>query len=260
MKCAGEIGATRAISTQEFIRNRPAYAQLSREIPRPVKALLIEDEPKIALYTAKALTSAGYTVTSIAHGDEGFAAATSNPYDVIILDIGLPGRSGLEILAGVRERSIATPVLILTARGEVKDRIRGLELGADDYLAKPFAMEEMLARVKSLTRRKGADASPLMRVADLMLNDTTRVVTRAGKKITLSLREFDVLRFLMQHSGRPVTRTELCEHVWKSALDNETNAVDVYIQRIREKVDADFPVKLIRTLRGTGYTIEAPAA
>ena len=224
-----------------------------------MKALLIEDEPKISLYTAKALKAAGYTVTAIAHGDEGFTAATSNPYDVIILDLGLPGRSGLEILKGVRDRSIATPVLILTARGEVKDRIRGLEQGADDYLAKPFATEEMLARVQALVRRKGADASPLMRVGDLMLNDTTRVITRAGKKLTLSLREFDVLRFLMQHAGRPVTRTELCEHVWKSALDNETNAVDVYIQRIREKVDADFPVKLIKTLRGTGYTISESA-
>ena len=229
------------------------------KIPRPVKALLIEDEPKISFYTAKALSSAGYEVTVIAHGDEGFTAATSNPYDVILLDLGLPGRTGLEILTGIRERSITTPVLILTARGGVKDRIRGLELGADDYLAKPYAMEELLARLKALTRRKGADSSPLLRVADLLLNDTTRTVTRAGKSLTLSQREFDVLRYLMQHTGRPVTRTELCEHVWKSALDNETNAVDVYIQRIREKMDAGFPVKLIKTLRGTGYVMNEEA-
>ncbi len=222
---------------------------------RHVKVLLIEDEPKIALYTTKALKAAGHEVTVIAHGDEGFTAATSNPYDVILLDLGLPGRSGLEILAAVRQRSIATPVLILTARGGLKDRIRGLELGADDYIPKPFAMEELMARIGAITRRKGADSSPLLRVEDLILNETTRTLTRAGKKLTLSQREFDVLRYLMANAGRPITRTQLCEHVWKSALNNETNAVDVYIQRIREKVDADFPVKLIRTLRGTGYVI-----
>ena len=220
-----------------------------------MKLLLIEDEPKIALYTAKALTKAGFEVTAIADGTEGFKAATSNPYDVILLDLGLPGRSGLEILAAVRQRSIATPVLILTARGGVKDRVQGLELGADDYIPKPFAMEELVARIGAIVRRKGADRSPLLRVEDLILNETTRTITRAGKKLTLSQREFDVLRYLMANAGRPVTRTQLCEHVWKSALNNETNAVDVYIQRIRDKVDADFPVKLIRTLRGTGYVI-----
>ena len=220
-----------------------------------MKVLLIEDEPKISLYTTKALVKAGHEVTAIADGTEGFTAATSNPYDVILLDLGLPGRSGLEILAAVRQRSIATPVLILTARGGVKDRIQGLELGADDYIPKPFAMEELMARIGAITRRKGLDSSPLLRVEDLILNETTRTITRAGKKLMLSQREFDVLRYLMANAGRPITRTQLCEHVWKSALNNETNAVDVYIQRIRDKVDADFPVKLIRTLRGTGYVI-----
>lgn len=220
-----------------------------------MKLLLIEDEPKIALYTTKALTKAGYEVTAIADGTEGFKAAISNPYDVILLDLGLPGRSGLEILAAVRQRAITTPVLILTARGGVKDRIQGLELGADDYIPKPFAMEELVARIGAIVRRKGGVSSPLLRVEDLILNDTTRNITRAGKRLILSQREFDVLRYLMANAGRPVTRTQLCEHVWKSALNNETNAVDVYIQRIRDKVDADFPVKLIRTLRGTGYVI-----
>lgn len=220
-----------------------------------MKLLLIEDEPKIALYTTKALTKAGYEVTAIADGNAGFTAATSNPYDVILLDLGLPGRSGLEILAAVRQRSIATPVLILTARGGVKDRVRGLELGADDYIPKPFAMEELVARIGAIVRRKGVDSSPLLRVEDLLLNETTRTITRAGRKLTLSQREFDVLRYLMANAGHAITRTQLCEHVWKSALNNETNAVDVYIQRIRDKVDADFPVKLIRTLRGTGYVI-----
>ncbi len=224
-----------------------------------MKVLLIEDEPKIAEYVTKALADAGHTVTEIHTGDEGMSAATTQPFDVIVLDLGLPGRSGLEILRAVRERSISTPVLILTARGDVSDRISGLEQGADDYLAKPFAMDELLARVLAITRRKGVDASPLLRADDLVLNDTTHNVTRAGKTVHLSHREFEVLRFLMRNAGRPVTRTEVCEHVWKSALDDETNAVDVYIQRLRSKVDDDHEVKLIQTVRGTGYMLGEPA-
>ncbi len=220
-----------------------------------MKVLLIEDEAKIASYVTKALTGAGHAVTAIADGDSGFATATSEPHDVIVLDLGLPGRDGLEILGGIRDRSISTPVLILTARGDVKDRIAGLNRGADDYLAKPFSMEELLARVNVLTRRKGEDASPLLRVDDLVLNETTHIVTRAGERIHLSQREYEVLHFLMLHSGKAVTRTEVCEHVWKSALDNDTNAVDVYIQRLRTKVDANSPVSLIKTVRGTGYMI-----
>jgi two-component system OmpR family response regulator len=220
-----------------------------------VKVLLIEDEAKIASYVTKALTGAGHSVTAIADGNAGFAQATSQPHDVIVLDLGLPGRDGLEILGGIRERSISTPVLILTARGDVRDRIAGLNRGADDYLAKPFSMEELLVRVNVLTRRKGEDASPLLRVDDLVLNETTHVVTRDGKPIHLSQREYEVLHFLMLHAGKAVTRTELCEHVWKSALANDTNAVDVYIQRLRAKVDAGPGVRLIQTVRGTGYVI-----
>lgn len=220
-----------------------------------MKVLLLEDEAKIASYVTKALIGAGHTVTAIADGNEGFAAATTQPHDLVILDLGLPGRDGLEILAGIRERSLSTPVLILTARGDVKDRIAGLDRGADDYLAKPFAMEELLARVDVLTRRKTGDASPLLRVGDLVLNQTTQDVARGGKKIHLSHREFEVLSFLMQHAGKPQTRTEICERVWKSALDNETNAVDVYIQRIRTKVDGDSTSRLIQTVRGIGYVI-----
>lgn len=220
-----------------------------------MKVLLIEDEAKIASYVAKALTGAGHTVTFIADGHAGFITATSEPHDVIILDLGLPGRDGLAILSGIRERSISTPVLILTARGDVKDRIAGLNRGADDYLAKPFSMEELLARVHVLTRRKGEDASPLLRVGDLVLNETTHIVSRDGKTVHLSQREYEVLHFLMQHAGRTITRTEICEHVWKSALANDTNAVDVYIQRLRTKVDEDPAVKLIQTVRGVGYVM-----
>jgi two-component system OmpR family response regulator len=242
-----------ALWRREFIRN-PARDSHFSEFQR-VKVLLIEDEAKIASYVTKALTRAGHTVTALADGHSGFAAATSEPHDVIILDLGLPGREGLEILGAIRERSISTPVLILTARGDVNDRITGLNRGADDYLAKPFSMEELLARVNFLTRRKGEDASPLLRVSDLVLNETTHAVARDGKSVHLSQREYEVLHFLMQHAGRVVTRTDLCEHVWKSALANDTNAVDVYIQRLRVKIDEDGQEKLIQTVRGAGYVM-----
>jgi DNA-binding response OmpR family regulator len=224
-----------------------------------MKILLIEDEQKIAHYVAQALTGEGHEVEVITRGDEGRIAATSKPYDVILLDLALPGCDGLDVLRAIRARSITTPILILTARGEVSDRISGLDLGADDYLAKPFAIEELIARVNALTRRKGADNSPLLRIGDLVLNETTRDITRGGQKLYLSVREFGLLNFLMRHPGRAFSRTELCEHVWKSSLDEETNAVDVYIQRVRRKVDEDFPVKLLHTVRGVGYKIEAPA-
>ena len=228
--------------------------------PARVKVLLIEDEAKIASYVTKALKGAGHAVTSVADGHAGFATATSDPHDVIILDLGLPGRDGMEILGGIRERAIHTPVLILTARGDVQDRIAGLNRGADDYLAKPFAMEELLARVNALTRRTGEDASPLLHVGDLVLNETTHVVARDGKTVHLSQREYEVLHFLMLHAARTVSRTEICEHVWKSALANDTNAVDVYIQRLRTKVDEGSPVKLIQTVRGVGYVLGPASA
>jgi DNA-binding response OmpR family regulator len=259
------IANRRDIRVSDSLPLHPCVSQIvrissqDRHVPgsRPVKVLLIEDEAKISSYVTKALVRAGHTVNAITDGQAGLITATTDPYDVIILDLGLPGRDGLEILGAIRERSISTPVLILTARGDVKDRIAGLNRGADDYLAKPFSMEELLARVNVLTRRKGEDASPLLRVGDLVMNDTTHAVTRDGKTVHLSQREYEVLHFLMMHAGRTVTRTEICEHVWKSALANDTNAVDVYIQRLRVKVDEDFPEKLIQTVRGTGYVMGA---
>jgi DNA-binding response OmpR family regulator len=225
-----------------------------------MKVLLVEDEPKIARYVSKALGTEGHNVEVIPRGDEGLTAATTKPFDIMLLDLALPGGDGLDILRAVRAKSISTPVLILTARGELPDRITGLDLGADDYLPKPFAMEELIARINVLTRRKGVDASPILRVGDLVLNSTTREVTRNGTKLYLSVREFGLLEFLMHNSPRAFTRTQLCEHVWKSALDDETNAVDVYIQRVRRKVDEDFTVKLIQSVRNVGYKIEAPLA
>ncbi len=225
-----------------------------------MKVLLIEDEQKISRYVTKALTAEGHEVEAITRGDEGLTAATTRPFDIVLLDLALPGCDGLDILKAIRQKSIATPVIILTARGELPDRVHGLDLGADDYLPKPFALEELLARVNALTRRSGVDVSPLLRVADLVLNETTREVVRSGTKLYLSVREFGLLNFLMRHAGRAFTRTELCEHVWKSALDDETNAVDVYIQRVRRKVDEDFPTKLIQTVRNVGYKIDVPIA
>ena len=155
-----------------------------------MKILLVEDEEKIARYIAKALTAEGHAVETLHKGDEGLKAATTRPFDIILLDLALPGCDGIEILRAIRNRSVATPVLIITARGELPDRISGLDLGADDYLPKPFAMEELIARVNALTRRKGADNSPLLRVGDLVLNETTRDVIRGTTKLYLSLREF----------------------------------------------------------------------
>ncbi len=225
-----------------------------------MKILVIEDEQKIARYIAKALEGEGHAVEVVSRGDEGRKLATTKPFDIVLLDLALPGCDGLDVLQAIRQNSIATPVLVMTARGEKNDRIHGLDLGADDYLPKPFAMKELIARVNALTRRKGVDNSPLLRVGDLVLNETTQDVTRGSTKLYFSHREFTLLKFLMRHSPRVFSRTELCEHVWQSALDDETNAVDVYIQRVRRKVDEDFPVRLIHTVRNVGYKIESPPA
>jgi two-component system, OmpR family, response regulator len=222
--------------------------------------LLIEDEKKIVQFVTKALTDAGHHVVSIMRGDDGKTAATTQPYDLIILDLALPGVDGMEVLRAVRSRSISTPVLILTARGSKEDRIHGLDEGADDYLPKPFAMDELLARVNALTRRTGGQHSPILRVGDLIINETTRDVHRGTTTLLLSTREYSLLDLLMRHPGRIFTRTEICEHVWKSALEGETGVVDVYIQRLRKKVDEDFPTKLIQTIRNVGYTIQETSA
>ncbi len=243
-------------SKDEVRANFPA----SETIYLPMNILLIEDEKKIVQFVTKALTEAGHEVASILRGDDGMIAATTQPYDLIILDLALPGVDGMEVLRAVRSRSISTPVLILTARGSREDRIHGLDEGADDYLPKPFAMEELLARVNALTRRNKGQHSPILRVGDLIINETTRDVHRGTTKLYLSTREYSLLDLLMRHPGRVFTRTEICEHVWKSAVEGETSAVDVYIQRLRKKVDEDFPAKLIQTIRNVGYTIQEASA
>jgi two-component system OmpR family response regulator len=224
-----------------------------------VKVLIVEDEKKIAAFVRKGLEAQGFVVEVAHHGDEGFALATTRPYDVAILDIMLPGRDGLSILRNLRERKIALPVLLLTARGELNGRLEGLNLGADDYPTKPFHIEELIARIHAVARRAAGTSQSILAVADLKMALLTRKVTRRGPAIELTAREFSLLEHLLRSPGRVLTRVEICERVWDYNFDPGTNLVDVYVQRIRKKVDGDFPAKLIETIRGVGYRILADA-
>ena len=222
-----------------------------------MKVLVVEDEKKIASLLRKGLEAQGFVVELALNGDEGYVLATTRPYDVLVLDIMLPGRDGLSILRNLRERKIALPVILLTARSELNERLEGLNLGADDYLPKPFHIEELIARIHAITRRAAGTAQSILTVADLTMNLLTREVRRAGQRIELTTREFSLLEHLMRSPGRVLTRVEICERVWDYNFDPGTNLVDVYIQRIRKKVDGEFPGKLIETIRGVGYRIKA---
>ncbi len=193
------------------------------------------------------------------HGDEGYALATSRPYDAVVLDIMLPGKDGLSILRNLRERKMALPVILLTARSELNERLEGLNLGADDYLTKPFHIEELIARIHAVTRRAAGASQSVLAVADLTMNLLMRKVTRGDRSIELTAREFSLLEHLMRSPGRVLTRVEICERVWDYNFDPGTNLVDVYIQRLRKKVDDEFPKKLIETIRGVGYRIKPDA-
>ncbi len=220
-----------------------------------MKVLLVEDEKKIASLVRKDLEARGVVVDVAHHGDEGYLLATTRPYDVVILDIMLPGRDGLSILRNLRERGMAVPVLLLTARSELNERLEGLNLGADDYLTKPFYVEELGARVQALGRRASGNAQSLLGVGDLTLNLLTREVSRAGQRIELTNREFVLLERLLRSPGRVFTRAQILEQVWNSDFDPGSNLVDVYVQRLRKKVDGDHAVKWIETIRGVGYRI-----
>jgi DNA-binding response OmpR family regulator len=220
-----------------------------------MRVLLAEDEKKIASFIRKALREAGHAVDEVHRGDEALELASTTPYDVLVLDVMMPGRDGLSVLRLLRERRNSTPVLLLTARGEVSERIEGLNLGADDYMSKPFAMDELVARVNALTRRGSGERSTILRVADLVMNLITREVTRAGVKIDLAVREFALLDYLMRSPGRVLTRTQICEHVWDHHFDTGTNVVDVYVQRLRRKIDDGHETKLLHTVRGVGYSL-----
>lgn len=225
-----------------------------------MRILVIEDERQLAGHIARALGRRGHTATMRHDGAEGLQAALVDPPDLIVLDLNLPTLDGMGVLARLREAKSPARVLILTARGEVEHRIKGLHAGADDYLAKPFSIDELAARVEALGRRGGAPTvTDLLKVGDLHLDVRQRRVSRAGRAIALSPREFDVLQVLMQEPGRPFSRTELCERVWQRDHEYDTRTVEIFITRLRKKVDSGFPVPLIHTLRSVGYTIRPPA-
>jgi two-component system, OmpR family, response regulator len=224
-----------------------------------VKILVIEDEKKIASFISKGLEAQGFNVEACARGDEGYTLATTRSYDALVLDIMLPGRDGLSILRALRERKVPLPVILLTARNDLNEKLEGLNLGADDYLTKPFFVEELAARLHAVVRRATGAGQSILSVADLTMNLLTREVKRGAARLELTPREFLLLEHLMRAPGRVLTRIQICEHVWSYEFDPGTNLVDVYIQRLRKKVDGDAPVKLIETIRGVGYRMKAQA-
>jgi heavy metal response regulator len=221
-----------------------------------VRALLVEDDATIAEFVVRGLREAGVVVDHAADGEAGLTAATTQPYDVAIVDLMLPKRDGLSLIEELRRRGITTPVLILSARRSVDDRVRGLQTGGDDYLTKPFAFAELLARVQALVRRATRAPEPrTLTVEDLTLDLLSRRVTRGGKPIDLRPREFALLEYLMRNVGKVVSKTMILSHVWEYNFDPQTNIVDVLVSRLREKIDRPFEKKLLHTVRGVGYVL-----
>jgi DNA-binding response OmpR family regulator len=224
-----------------------------------VRILAIEDEPRLARHISAALMRNGHEPTIRYDGVEGLEAALLDSPDLIVLDLNLPRLDGFSVLARLREAKSSARVLILTARGQVGDRVKGLKAGADDYLPKPFSMDELIARVEALGRRGATPtAADVLKVADLQMDILHRRVTRAGKLIVLSAREFDLLQVLMQEPGRVFSRTELCERIWQRNYEYDTRTVEIFVTRLRKKVDVPFSVPLIHTIRFVGYSIRAP--
>ena len=224
-----------------------------------MKILIIEDEPKTGKFLKKGLTEAGFVADVAADGRDGLHLALTESYDLVVLDVMLPGIDGWEVLREMRRAARQFPVLFLTARDQVDDRVKGLELGADDYLVKPFAFSELLARVRTLLRRsKDSHALENLRVADLELDLPRRRVMRAGKRITLTAKEFALLELMMRRQGEVLPRSLIASQVWDMNFDSDTNVIDVAVRRLRAKIDDGFDVKLIRTVRGMGYLLEAP--
>ncbi|QSR87798.1 response regulator transcription factor [Candidatus Methylacidiphilum infernorum] len=222
-----------------------------------MRVLVVEDELKIARFIARALEEEGFTVDCCSRGDEALLMMLATPYDAAVLDIMLPGPDGISVLRSLRERGISLPILLLSARSETRDKIEGLNSGADDYLPKPFSMDELVARLRALIRRTAGIGLSVYKVGNLTLNLLTREVFRGQKKIELTAKEFSILELLMRTPGRVFTRTQICERVWNYHFDPGTNLVDVYIQKLRKKIDEGEEQKLIQTVRGVGYKIEA---
>ena len=225
-----------------------------------MRILVIEDEPKLSQHIIKALTRHNHEPSARFDGTEGLQAALLESPDLVVLDLSLPGLDGFSVLARLREARCPARVLILTARGQVEDRVKGLKAGADDYLSKPFSMDELIARIEAIGRRGATpSAADLLKVGNLQMDVQHRRVTRAAKIIALSPREFDVLQVLMQEPGRIFSRTELCERIWHRDHEYDTRTVEIFITRLRKKVDAGLAAPLIHTLRFAGYTIRPPA-
>ncbi len=223
-----------------------------------MRVLIVEDDAKVAGAVKAGLAAEGYDAVVSRSGEDGYFRVTTEPFDALVLDLGLPGRSGLEVLSGLRGRGLAIPVLVLTARDSVDDRVVGLDAGADDYLVKPFAFAELVARLRALLRRGRSDETHRLRLADLELDAATRTVDRGGQAIELTAREFQLLEYLLRHQGHVVSREMLARDVWKEVaratpLDN---VIDVHITRLRKKVDQGFSARLIHTIRGVGFLVK----
>jgi two-component system OmpR family response regulator len=222
-----------------------------------VRILLVEDDVKIASFIVKGLKAAGYAVDHALDGEEGLHMALTEPFDTAIIDIMLPKRDGLSLIEKMRKEKIRTPVIILSAKGSIDDRVRGLQTGGDDYLTKPFAFSELLARVQALIRRVGGiSEATRLTVGGLSMNLLTREVARGGRRIELKPIEFSLLEYLMRSAGRVVSKTMIMEHVWNYDFDPQTNVVEARICRLRDKIDRDFDKKLIHTIRGVGYVLK----
>ncbi len=221
-----------------------------------MRILIVEDEPKVASFIRRALEEESYAVDVCSDGIQGRDLASEVEYDLVILDLLLPGLPGIDVLKAVRDAKVTTPILILTARSKVDQRVKGLDAGADDYLTKPFAIEELIARVRALLRRASGDTAGILQVDNLILNPTSHEVTRGDQRIDLTSKEYALLEYMMRNTGRVLTRPMIAEHVWDLDFDTFTNVIDVYINYLRNKIDRGHTRGLIHTVRGSGYTLK----
>jgi len=221
-----------------------------------MRLLVVEDEKKVAGFIKKGLEEEGYAVDLAADGKTGLDLALDRVHDLVVLDIQLPKMDGLSVLSALRREKVGIPVLLLTVRATIEDKVLGLDAGADDYLTKPFAFQELVARVRALLRRRTEGKQPVLQVADITLDPARRTVLRGNRKLDLTTREFALLDYLMRNPGRVLTRTMISEHVWDYDFDSETNEIDVYVNYLRKKIDSDREQKLIHTVRGVGYMMK----
>lgn len=220
-----------------------------------MRLLVVEDDPALRAVLVKRLSAEGYAVDACGNGDDGLDYALSIPYDGVLLDIMLPGQSGLEILRALRDQHRPTGVLLLTAKDSIADRVLGLDQGADDYLVKPFSFDELLARIRTLLRARSVDRSPVLRVDDLSMDIAAHTVSRGGRSIGLTAKEFALLEYFVRNAGQVLTRDQILDHVWNGECSFETNLVDVYVRYLRGKIDAGAQLKLLHTVRGVGYVL-----